>query len=206
MSIKPWRRRQTGTTLIELIVFIVIVSIAVAGVLQVFNLATKFSANPLSHKQALAIAESLLEEVELARFTYCDPTDAVADSATSPSSCTDATYIENVGQEAPAKAAGIGRPFDNVNDYVTSYGVEQLAFNNAIYDAKGVLSDASGDAIPVTGYVATLTITPQALGSITSDATPANNNVLHIQVKVTYGLNNVTLDGYRTRYAPTAVP
>ncbi len=72
------RHRQHGISLIELIMFIVIVSVALAGILLVMNVTTKGSADPLIHKQALAIAESLLEEVELMPFTYCDPDDLAA--------------------------------------------------------------------------------------------------------------------------------
>lgn len=57
--------RQVGVSLIELILFIVIISIAVAGVLLVMNKMTGHSADTLVRKQALAIAESLLEEIEL---------------------------------------------------------------------------------------------------------------------------------------------
>ncbi|HZW25812.1 MAG TPA: type II secretion system protein [Gallionella sp.] len=62
------KARQRGISLIELIMFIVIVSTALAGILSVMNVTTQGSADPLVHKQALAIAESLLEEVELQDF------------------------------------------------------------------------------------------------------------------------------------------
>ena len=62
---------QSGISLIELIMFIVIISVALTGILLVMNQVTRHSADPLIHKQALAIAESLLEEVELMPFTYC---------------------------------------------------------------------------------------------------------------------------------------
>ncbi len=74
---------QRGISLIELIMFIVIISVALAGILMVMNHVTRSSADPLIHKQALAIAESLLEEVELMPFTYCDPDDANAATAAS---------------------------------------------------------------------------------------------------------------------------
>jgi MSHA pilin protein MshD len=61
--------KQHGFSLIELIVFIVIVSTAMIGILSVMNVVNKNSADPVLHKQALAIAESLLEEVELQDFT-----------------------------------------------------------------------------------------------------------------------------------------
>lgn len=61
-------RRQRGISLIELIIFIVIISVALTGILLVMNQVTKSSADPLIHKQALAAAESLLEEIELQDF------------------------------------------------------------------------------------------------------------------------------------------
>lgn len=62
------RHRQCGVSLVELIMFIVIVSTALAGVLLVMNTVTRSSADPLPRKQALAIAESLLEEIEAQDF------------------------------------------------------------------------------------------------------------------------------------------
>ena len=57
--------KQRGVSLIELILFIVIVSFAVAGILLVMNNVTGRSADALVRKQTLAIAESLLEEIGL---------------------------------------------------------------------------------------------------------------------------------------------
>ena len=54
---------QRGVSLIELIMFIIIISIAVTGVLLVMNRVSGHSADTLIRKQALAIAESLLEEI-----------------------------------------------------------------------------------------------------------------------------------------------
>jgi len=52
-----------GFTLIELILFIVIVGVGVSGILSVLNITTAHSGDPIVRKQALAVAESLLEEV-----------------------------------------------------------------------------------------------------------------------------------------------
>ncbi|HET7832085.1 MAG TPA: type II secretion system protein [Gallionella sp.] len=52
--------------------FIVIVSVALTGLLLVMNVTGKGGVDPLLHKQALAIAESLLEEIELQNFTKPD--------------------------------------------------------------------------------------------------------------------------------------
>ena len=59
---------ESGISLIELVMFIVIVSVALAGVALVMNTTTRYSADPVIHKQALTIAESLLEEIELKDF------------------------------------------------------------------------------------------------------------------------------------------
>ncbi len=55
--------RQCGLSLIELIVFIVIVSVGIAGILSVINIAGKGSADPMIRKQVLSVAEAMMEEV-----------------------------------------------------------------------------------------------------------------------------------------------
>jgi MSHA pilin protein MshD len=178
--------RQRGVTLIELIVFIVIVGVAVVGILGVLSLTTRNSADPLRHKQALMIAEGLLEEVELANFTYCDPNSDKADSAESAADC---TIPETFGPE-PEDA----RPYDNVNDY----GGSPTRF----YNAANQLADANGNPMQVSGYAATVQIVPETLNDIPG-GTPNDPDVLRITVTVTYDAGkSVRLDGYRARYAP----
>jgi MSHA pilin protein MshD len=181
--------------MIELIMFIVIVSVAIAGVLQVLNLTTKSSADPQLRKQALSIAEGLMEEVQLAHFTFCDAADANVETATSPAGC--ASLAENSGPEA-----GNSRPYDNVNDDVATFGTS-LTYT----------TDVAGGGFPG-GYTATVTIAaapglgPAGEQIAPADATPANMNALLITVIVSYNNNqdSVRLDGYRTRYAPNAPP
>jgi MSHA pilin protein MshD len=199
----PAPRRQArflppgrGLSIIELLMFIVIVSIALVAILNVQIQSSRISADPQLRKQALAIAEGLLEEITLARFTFCDPQDANADSAATPASC--ATLPEVVAQEA----GGVDRPYDNVNDYVDTFGT-----------AKVYNKDAAGFAYPA-GYTVKVTISPDAglgplAGPITpADATSANMNVLRIRVAVTYpnSAEDLVLDAYRTRYAPNSLP
>ncbi len=61
-------RRQAGTTLIELVISIVIVSIAVSAVLKALSMTIGYSADPMLRHQAVAIAESYLEEIFLKSF------------------------------------------------------------------------------------------------------------------------------------------
>lgn len=79
MCIKPGAAEQRGMTLIELIVFIVVVSVGLAGVLTVFSVTVRNSADPLVVKQALAVADSMLEEILLKDF--CDPDSTLEVSA-----------------------------------------------------------------------------------------------------------------------------
>ena len=180
------RRRQRGVTLIELVLFIVIVGVASAAILGVMSLTTQRSADPQLRKQALAIAEGMLEEIELARFTYCDPQDPAAATAASAGEC---ATPEGPGQEA----GGVGRPYDNVNDYV------------AAYDAPtSYTTDAAGVGFPA-GYAASVVIRPV---TTLQEHAPATLLVgLRITVTVAYGdKQQVVLDGYRTRYAPNNIP
>jgi MSHA pilin protein MshD len=59
------QRPQRGFTLIELIIFIVVVAAGLAGILSVMNTVVKSSADPMIRKQTIAIAESMLEEILL---------------------------------------------------------------------------------------------------------------------------------------------
>jgi MSHA pilin protein MshD len=60
---------QRGFTLIELIIFIVVVSVGVVGILSVLNITAQHSSDPVYPKQALAIAEALMEEIQAKDFT-----------------------------------------------------------------------------------------------------------------------------------------
>jgi len=60
--------KQLGVTLVELILSMVIISIALTGVLTVMNLTVRHSADPVINHQAIAIAESYLEEVLLQTY------------------------------------------------------------------------------------------------------------------------------------------
>lgn len=186
-------RAQAGLTLIEMILFILIVGVALAAIVGVLNLTTKNSADPLRRKQALMIAEGLLEEVQLARFTFCDPgADKAGDDAVTTSAECDVP--ENWGPET-----GGARPFDNINDYVGAPNVATGSFNGV----DGKLADANGEPMNVDGYSATVTVTPESIGGIpVANPAAADVDVLRIRVEVRYDGEAVVLDGYRTRYAP----
>lgn len=178
--------RQRGLTLIELIVFIVIVGVALAGILTVFNVTTKSGADPMIRKQMLAIAEALLEEVQLQPFTWCDPDDPKA--ATAPDTTTPppvgCTTLEAIGPEAGETRGSATTPFDNVNDY------------NGL---AGITTSITGGAMP-SGYSAAISVAQNALNGI------AAADSLRITVTVTRGADSLALEGYRTRHSPNLLP
>ena len=186
-------RRQRGISFMELVLFMVIVGVALTGILSVMNLTTRTSSDPLVLKQALMLAEGFMEEVQLARYTYCDGADDKVQDAASPADCTRA---EGAGPES-----GETRPYDNVNDYIDTYGAAKEAFN-----LNGVLSDAGGQAIGLPGYTVKLTVSPTALIGPPSSRVAAAD-ALAIRVAVFYnGAQVIALDGYRLRYAPNSPP
>ena len=60
-----FNKQSSGFTLVEMIIAIVIIGVGLAGVLLAFNTTVKSSADPLIHKQMLAVGEEMLEEILL---------------------------------------------------------------------------------------------------------------------------------------------
>lgn len=175
-----------GFTLVELVVLIAIIGIALAGVLGAYDYAAQDSADPVVRKQALAIAESLLEEIQQMPFTYCDPDDPAVSTASSPAAC---ATPEASGPEPGETRYSTSTPFDNVNDYD--------GYNTAAEVPPGV-KDITGTPIAGLGsYNAAVTVTAAPLPGV-----PAGEALL-ISVSVTAPANvTVKIDGYRARYAP----
>ena len=102
-----FRKSSRGMTLIELIMFIVIVSVGLAGVLTSLNVAVRGSADPLQPKQALAIAEGLLEEALLKN--YLNPEDGYSPTdcaAATPADC-DRNRFDDIGDFAGFHASPV---------------------------------------------------------------------------------------------------
>ncbi len=57
------RRLQAGLTLIEMIMSMVVIGVGVALFVSVFAFSIRSSADPMQRKQALAVAESMLNEI-----------------------------------------------------------------------------------------------------------------------------------------------
>lgn len=172
-----------GFTFVELVIFIVVVSMALAGILLVFNQVTKNSVDPQIRKQQVLIAEAFMDEIQLHPYTWCDANDPNLETATNASECS----IPNALGPETGEIRGAG--FDHVDDY------------NG-YSSVGI-RDALNVAAPgLTQYNASATVSNGAmLGIPASDA-------LRILVTITHVPTNTVfkLESWRTRYAPNAGP
>ncbi len=129
------RMQERGFTLVEVIIFIVVVSAALAGILLVSQVSTKSSADPILHKQAAALADAILEEI--LQKEYCDPNSATLTAT--PHVCATRTAAD---QEANRDE------FDDVDDF---NGKDKTLFT----DWPAFLSD----------YSVAIVIVPTTLGS-----------------------------------------
>lgn len=180
------RQSQAGISLVEVVVFILVMGIGVVGLLNLMNRTVLHSADPLLQKQALAVAESLLEEVMLQPFTLCDP--AAYDPATG--TCAQA---EGAGPETidgtPQSRYSPTTPFNNVNDY------HGFAMNDGIY----AISDGATVIAGLEKYTANVTVT-----EVGGDFGLAAGEAVRVNVRVTNPAGEeVALSGYRFRYAST---
>jgi len=143
--------KQRGTSLIELIMFIVIVSVALAGILLVMDTVTRSSADPLIRKQAIAIAESMLEEVELQDFN--NPAGGFTGAATQANRALFDDVMDYNGFNASGSAAtGIAA----LASYTVSVKVEHVALAGIVAaDAVMItvdVRDPTGQTLTATGY------------------------------------------------------
>jgi MSHA pilin protein MshD len=198
------RRHRAGMSLIEVVVFIVVLGIGLAGILTLYNRLTIASVDPIVRKQALAIASSLLEEIELRAFTYCDPDDPAVFTATSTAGC-DPLKIETMVAETFSPPGTETRfsttaPFDNVNDYNS---LPAMSGSNTL-DPNSIRDIADNTIAGLGGYTVTVSVVQIAaneLGAAVTNTTDA----LRITVTVTGPTNViVSLRGYRLRYAPNS--
>jgi len=159
---------QRGLTIIELIVFIVIVGVALAGVLGVFSTVVRGSADPVREKQAFAVAESLLEEI--LNKNFCDPD--TANTATAPVTC-------------------------GVNTVEASRDLYDAALDYNGYTTTGI-NDVSGAAIAgLGGYNVNVVVLLPAAGVTAGDGTAGSIHIVVVTITDTVTNRSYSLTGYK---------
>ena len=134
------RRAVRGTTLIEVIIFILIVSVAVTAVINGLSAAVRASSDPLMLRQTLAVAESLIHEIDNVPYAQKDPYN--------PGGPDDA-----IGPETGETRAGSPLPFDNPNDY-------------SGYSETGIVTPDGTSVAGLGSYSASVVATQQAMGTV----------------------------------------
>ena len=173
---------ERGFSLIELLVFIVIVGIAAAAVLTVMGSLTRQSARQFPQKQAQILASGMLDEILAQPYTFCDPDVPNASSAPGALAC----LGPNENNLAPeSETRGGSAPFDNVNDY-NGYGPVPVSFP----DGRAVTT-LPGDTVQV-----------QVQGAGPIAGVPGSDTL-----RVTVSVNSpagvlVRQEGVSIRYAP----
>lgn len=152
MCIKPRKRpAHSGFSLIEVIIAMLLISVGVLGVLSAMNTLVKGSADPMVRKQAIAVAESLLEEITLKDFA--NPTGGYTG--------TDRTQFDDVSDYAGYTTTGIvdigGTAISGLSGYnVSSVTVANAALGSiASTDAKLItvtVTAPGGEAISMSAY------------------------------------------------------
>ncbi|MGF6271695.1 MSHA pilin protein MshD [Massilia sp. UYP11] len=149
MSIK----RMAGMTLVELIIAIVIVGTALAGLVAVYNRANVASADPLITQQMLAIAETMMEEVMLKPY--------MTDGSNAPQPAIRADYTEIDHYNGYATSGGIvdvaGDPVAGLGRYDVAVSVTPTTLTNIANAAdvrriQVVVTERGGQQLQLTGW------------------------------------------------------
>lgn len=122
-------RHSRGFTLIEIIVTIIVISVAAAALLGVFTNMIRGSADPVIEQQATTIAEAYLEEISLRSFN--DPNDP--ESGTDEGEANRALYDDvkdyrSLGVGPPADQFGVGIP--SLADYTVTLTITNVALGS----------------------------------------------------------------------------
>jgi MSHA pilin protein MshD len=148
-------KTQRGVSLVELIMFIVIISISLTALLSVLNVTTKGNVNPLLYKQSLAVAESLLEEIQLQNFS--NPVGGFAGAATQANRASFDDIFDYNGFKTtgvyPADGSATG--VTGLGGYNVSVAVATVAWVAVATDAAQItvtVTDPSGQSLQAVGY------------------------------------------------------
>ena len=159
-------RSQHGLTLVELVISIVIISIALTAILAVMNRTTSSSGDPMVRAQAVAIAESYLEEILLQPYLDPDGTE-VGENRANFDDVDDYHNLANNGCLATTAACPLGTcpcdqngaPNDNLPGYTITVSVLDDGANlNGMTNTQAKRVDINvqdlggGTSVAVTAY------------------------------------------------------
>jgi MSHA pilin protein MshD len=138
---------QSGATLVELIITIIIISVALTGILAVVNLSVQHSADPLLQRQAISIAESYLEEIMLLPTLDPDGSESGENRATF-DDINDYHALMDTGAKDQSNTAIVG-----LENYTVSIEISDITLSGTSMKQIDVSVQRPGtDTITLTGY------------------------------------------------------
>jgi MSHA pilin protein MshD len=142
------RGRARGFTLVEMLLAIVVLGVGIAGVMLAFSVSVRGSGDPLVQHQLLAIAETLLEEIELKPY-------AVAANA-APSGCARDTFndVRDYHGYNQASACAIdGSPIAELGGYAVNVQVTAPALSGVAEALRiQVTVSRGGESLRLVGW------------------------------------------------------
>lgn len=171
-------RKQNGVTLVELVISIVILSIAMVAVMNSFSYSIKYSADPLWRNKTLKLAQLYFDEILAKNYDHSTPVGGMPVVA-SPN-CTSG-YL---GPDSPGGVLETRGGFNDVDDYdglsdsppvsLTGSGLDSSYGNYSV----SVSVECDGTAVSASGAShakkITLSITPPGQGAVTFAAYKGN--------------------------------
>jgi len=139
---------QRGVTLVELIIAMIVISVALGGILLVMNYTTARSADPVLQHQAIAIAEAYLEEITLKIYTDPD-----ADGEASRALFDDVDDYNNLPDTLVRDQTGIA--IGALSGFAVSVVVTSPGFGTpavAGFKIDVTVTDPAGETLTLTGY------------------------------------------------------
>ncbi len=137
-----------GVTLVELVVAMVVISVALGGVLLVMNYTTMHSGDPMLRHQAIAIAEAYMEEISLKSYT--DPGGPPETGRGDYDDVADYNGLSDTGARDQS-----GTPVAGLGSYDVSVSVVSQSFGSPGTSGLKItvtVTDPAGESITLTGY------------------------------------------------------
>lgn len=144
----------------EAVLFMVIVSLALSVVLKAFDLANVGGADPVLRRQALAIAQALLEEIRLKPFGSAATDDPAQGGFNGPYTPANRQFFDDVDDYAGLTMNGITTltnvPLPGLTGYRASIAVTHAAIGS-VPAAQGwritvSVTDPAGRSLSLDGY------------------------------------------------------
>lgn len=136
-------------SLVELVMFIMVIAVGLTGVLAVMNYTSQHSADPMVREQALLIAESYMEEVLVKKFI--DPTTGTTRTCPTPEG--GRTNYDNVCDYNGLSDTGARDQFGNVITGLENYNVAVV-----VSGGTGISLGPSTNLVANTGSIRVLQV------------------------------------------------